>query len=159
MTEQKKLEGLKGWLVLVGLGIIFGPLLSLKDLQEGYSQLFELGLWDKLTTPGMPAYDPLWAPALVIEMLMNTVTLLWGFWVAFLFLTKKKAFPAYFIGLRLYIIVALVVDQFILTIVLPHETMFGKPEALKQIFQAIVPTLIWIPYMMRSKRVKATFVR
>ncbi|MGO3641545.1 MAG: DUF2569 family protein [Psychrobacter sp.] len=43
-------------------------------------------------------------------------------------------------------------------LVLPNETVFD-PQTVTQIIRTSVSCLIWIPYMMVSKRVSATFIR
>ena len=71
MTEENKLEGLSGLLVLVGLGIILSPILVIAQTFPIYSEIFSNGSWEALTTPGTKAYNPLWAPILICEITIN----------------------------------------------------------------------------------------
>ena len=41
---------------------------------------------------------------------------------------------------------------------LPDEPFFYS-ETIKEIARGLITTIIWVPYMMVSKRVKATFVK
>lgn len=159
MTEEKnKLEGLGGWLILVGVGVIASPMLIFNQLHELYSPFFDSGIWEKLTILGKETHIPLLIPMMIMELLISVTLVLWMVWLAFLFFTKSKAFPTHFIALRIFYIAFLVLDMFLGVIILPNVTMFGDSELMKQIFGAIVYALIWIPYMIRSKRVKATFI-
>jgi hypothetical protein len=73
MSEEKNLDGLGGWLIIVGLGIIISPLRVIVQLFPLYSEMISTGSWAALTTPGTEAYNPLWAPILFGEMAINGV--------------------------------------------------------------------------------------
>lgn len=157
MTENKNLEGLGGWLVLVGLGIVLSPLIIVGTVFPVYSELFSNGSWSVLTTPSSEAYNPLWAPLLVGEIVINSGLVLAWVYVAILFFSKKKAFPKVYIGLLLFTIAFILVDAVAIKSVLPDESVVD-PETAKQFGRSLIAALIWIPYMLLAKRVKATFV-
>lgn len=62
MAEEKNLEGLQGWLILVGIGVVVGPLRDIAQVFPLYFKIFRSGDWSVLTTPGSEAYHPAWAP-------------------------------------------------------------------------------------------------
>lgn len=158
MAEDKNLEGLGGWLALAGLGIIFSPLRIIVQLLPTYSELFSNGSWAALTTPGTEVYNPLWTPILLGEMAINGgLVLVWGF-IAFLFFSKKRVFPKWYIGILLFTLVFMLVDALTIKAVLPNQPVFDA-ETAKELGRSLFATLIWVPYMLVSKRVKATFVR
>jgi|SRR3989344_2065031 len=157
MTEEKNLKGLGGWLVLVGLGIIISPLLIIGQIFPIYSQLFSNGDWAALTTPGTEAYNPLWAPILFGEMAINGGLVLVWVRIAFLFFSEKKVFPKWYIGILLFTLAFILIDALAIKSVLPNEPLFDA-ETAKGFGRSLVVSLIWIPYMLVSKRVKATFV-
>ncbi|HEY9098724.1 MAG TPA: DUF2569 domain-containing protein [Thiobacillus sp.] len=157
MSEEKKLEGLGGWLILVALGIIISPLRIVGELFPIYADMFSNGAWAALTTPGTEAYDPLWSPILSAEMVINGgLVLAWGF-IAFLFVTKKRVFPKWYIGILLFTLVFIVIDALVIQAVLPNEPVFNA-DTTKEVGRTVFAVLIWVPYMLISKRVKATFV-
>ena len=158
MTEDKKLEGLGGWLVLVGLGIVISPLRIIGMVFPVYSEMFSNGSWEVLTTPGNEAYNPLWAPILYGEMAVNGALVVAWIFVAFLFFSKKRVFPKWYIGMLLFTLAFIVADALAIKAVLPNEPVFD-PETVKELGRSLVVSLIWIPYMLVSKRVKATFVK
>lgn len=158
MSEEKNLEGLGGWLALVGLGIIISPLRIIGQIFPTYSEMFSNGGWAALTTPGTEVYNPLWAPILFGEMAINGgLVLVWGF-IAFLFFSKKAVFPKWYIGILLFTLAFILIDALVIKAVLPNEPVFDA-ETTKELGRSLFVTLIWIPYMLVSKRVKATFVK
>ncbi|UXY13611.1 DUF2569 domain-containing protein [Chitiniphilus purpureus] len=157
MEKEKNLEGLGGWLILVGLGIIISPLRILGQMFVMYSEIFSNGVWAALTTPGTEVYNPLWASILFGEMALNGVLALVWIFIAFLFFSKKKVFPKWYIGILLFTVVFILIDALVIKAVLPDEPIFDA-QTYKELGRSLLVALIWIPYMQVSKRVKATFV-
>lgn len=158
VSEEKELEGLRGWLILVGLGIILSPLRVITQIFPVYSEMFSKGSWTVLTTPGSEAYHPLWAPILYGEMAINGGLVLAWVLVAFLFFSKKKAFPKWYIGILIFTLAFILIDALAIKAVLPNEPIFDA-QTTKDFGRSLIVTLIWVPYMLVSKRVKATFVK
>jgi Protein of unknown function (DUF2569). len=157
-VEQKGLEGINGWLVLVGIGIVFSPLRILLQVGTNYSKIFSNGAWSALTTPGTEAYHPLWAPIILTEVVINALLVCAFICLAYLFFTKKSIFPKIYIGVLLFNLIFVVADAFSIKLVLPNEPAFDL-ETGKEVARSLIANLIWIPYMLVSKRVKATFVK
>ena len=158
MAEEKNLEGLGGWLVLVGLNIIYSPLRIIADVFSVYSDLFSDGSWEALTTPGTEDYNPLWAPILIGEMAINGGLVLAWIFVVVLFFSKKKEFPKWFIGTLLFNLAFILIDALAVKSVLPNEPVFDA-ETVKEVGRTLIYMVIWVPYMLVSKRVKTTFVK
>ena len=158
MADEKKLEGLRGWLILVGLGIIASPIKISFQIYPVYSKLFTDGSWAALTTPGTESYHPLWAPILISEISINVALALTWLFIAFLFFAKKRFFPKWYIGIFVFTLAFMLVDAVAIRAVLPNEEIFD-PDTIKELARTLVTMLIWVPYMLMSKRVKATFVK
>jgi len=158
MTEEKNLEGLGGWLILVGLGIVFSPVKIIAMIFPTYSEIFSNGSWEILTTPGTEAYNPLWGSILIGEISINGALVLAWLFIAFLFFSKKKAFPKWYIGILLFTLAFIFIDALAIKSVMPNEPVFD-PETIKELGRSLIVTLIWVPYMLVSKRVKATFIK
>ncbi|NOX98009.1 MAG: DUF2569 domain-containing protein [Nitrospirae bacterium] len=155
--EDKNLEGLGGWLILVGIGIVITPLRLGALLLKTFPPIFSGGIWEALTTPGYEAYSPLWAPILLSEIVINTGLILVSLYLLYLFFSKRRGFPKWYIGILVFSLIFIVIDAWMVKLIMPNEPMFG-PNTLKAFLQALAASLIWIPYMLISKRVKATFV-
>ena len=158
MVVEERLEGLGGWLILVALGIIVSPLRIIFELFPLYSDIFTNGYWEILTTSGTDAYHAMWAPILLEEMGINLALIFAWLYTIFLFFSKKRAFPKWYIGIVLFTLIFIVVDAIAIKSVLPDEPIFDS-DTVKEISRMLISCLIWIPYMLISKRVAATFVR
>ena len=123
-----------------------------------YSKIFSDGTWAALTTPGTEVYNPLWAPMLSGEIVINgALILVWAF-IAFLFFLKKRLFPKWYIGILIFNLCFIVVDALAVKSILPNEAVLD-PDTTKSVTSLLIQSLIWVPYMLVSKRVKATFVK
>lgn len=158
MVEEKNLEGLGGWLLLVGLGIIITPLKIIVTLFPIYKEMFTNGLLQALTTPGTDAYNPIWATLVIGERTINGGLVLAWIFIAFLFFSKKKLFPKWYISILLFNVAFILIDTLAIQLVFPDEPAFDA-ETTKEIVRSLIAALIWVPYMLMSKRVKATFVK
>jgi Protein of unknown function (DUF2569) len=155
--QDKALTGLGGWLLVVGLGVLLRPVLISVQLVKSFGFVFDLGKWELLTTPGTPSYHSLYAPLLVIEVLGNTLTLGLGLLLIPLFFLRKRTFPKVFIGVLIFSIIFLSVDAGFAAKITPGEK--ANAEAVTEIARLVISSLIWIPYMLYSRRVKLTFTR
>ncbi len=99
MTEEKKLEGLRGWLILIGLGLIYAPIRFVTSEFPIAWEVFSSGAWEVRTTPGSGAYNPLLASIFIGEIVITGGLVLAHLFTAFLFFSKKKIFPKWFIGI------------------------------------------------------------
>ena len=157
MSKDETLKGLGGWLILVGAGVVLTPVRLVILNIATFQPLFEEGAWEALTTVGSVAYHPLWAPIIIGEIVFNSAMLAASLWLVYLFFSKHHFFPKAYIGLVAISLVFVPLDAWIVAMVLPNESIFD-PVATKEFVRVLVPTLIWVPYMLLSKRVKLTFV-
>jgi hypothetical protein len=155
-NEERKLEGIGGWLILVAIGIIGTPIRQI-ILMMIYPEMFSTGVWEALTTQGSEAYDPLWATILVGEILINSGMLLAWLYMVYLFFYKKVVFPKWYIGLAVFSLAFIIADAFAVKLVMPSEAVFD-PDTIKELMRSLFMVVVWVPYMLISKRVKATFV-
>jgi hypothetical protein len=158
MVEEKNFDRIGGWLILVALGIIISPLRIIYQMFPSYFKLFSDGTWEILTTPGTEVYNPLWAPLIFGEMAVNGGLVLAWVFIAFIFFSKKKIFPKWYIGILLFTLVFIFIDELIINSVLLNEPIFDA-DTTKELGRSLIASLIWVPYMLISKRVKATFVK
>ena len=157
MTENSELKGLSGWLILVGLGVVFSPFRLLFTYVPMYKPIFEDGTWEAITTVGSEAYHSLWAPILLGEIAFNSLMVVVSIYLIYLFFSKHYLFPKLYIGIVAISIMFIPLDAWLVTKILPSEPMFD-PETTKEFLRSLVAGIIWIPYMLISKRVEATFV-
>ena len=147
--------GLGGWLILAGFGITISPIRILIGVSKGLPS-YSASTWAALTTPGMSRYHPLWAPVLMFELFGNIALVVFTGLTAWLFYTKKRQFPQTFVWVGGGSIVFSVVDMLLMSF-LP-VTDPGASEWSSLVGRSVAAA-IWIAYMLRSQRVRNTFVK
>lgn len=158
MTEAdaQELRGIGGWLILVAIGLCLQPLLLLKALYDNVG-IFRADTWDALTTPGSPAYHPLWAPFLIAEAGANLVLLAWAGVLLYVFFTKARRFPRMAVAYLAVSLLAVLAD-FAVANAIPAARAQLTASEFGQVGRSMIGAAIWIPYFLRSRRVAATFV-
>ncbi|HEY7437018.1 MAG TPA: DUF2569 domain-containing protein [Methylomirabilota bacterium] len=151
------LVGLRGWLALVGVGFCLAPLRILRDVTQ-HARVLQSDTWAVLTTPGTAAYHPLWAPIILGEIVVNVGLLSVSVLAIYLFFKKRRAFPRVAIGLLVAGVTILVLDLLAVRLI-PVAAAQVDADDIRGLGQATVGAAIWIPYFLRSKRVRATFVQ
>ena len=154
--DDKDLEGLGGWLILVGVGILMAPMMALVKLGAIYSRMFSDGSWEALMKQGTDSYHPLWAPFLISEISLNIGFILTFLFVAYLFYTKKAKFPKWYRSVLILYPIFILIDAIAFKFILPNEAIID-PDTLKQLTLALT-AMGWIPYLIVSRRVNVTFL-
>lgn len=151
-------QGIGGWLLLPALGLVITPISLLLQLRNDVLPVLAPDVWKALTSPDSPAYHPLWAPLLAVEMIWNLGYLLFGFWLGWKFFTKSRQLPKlYIIGLALTLVMQ-IIDLRMMMLIPAAAAEITFPESYKDVARSAVQALIWIPYFLVSRRVSNTFV-
>lgn len=156
--KPNELRGIGGWLILVAIGIVITPFQILKDIGEEAAALYANGTYELLTNPESSAYSPFWEPYIRAETFINGITLLASIVLIFIFFAKKRFFPKLYIIFLVVSAVLLVMGTLILKLSFPEIDVFDS-ETTRAFVRAGVSVGIWVPYLLVSKRVKATFVK
>ena len=141
----------------MAIGVVIGPIKLLITTVPVFQPIFVNGTWEALTTVGSEAYNSAWAPLLIGEIVYNMVMFLALLYLAYLFFSKHYRFPSMYIIIMLISLAMIPLDAWLISFVLPELPIFD-PETTSEFFRVLIASLIWIPYMLVSKRVKATFV-
>jgi hypothetical protein len=157
MTNNNEPKGLGGWLVLVGIGVVISPIRLLTTLVPTYKPIFEDGSWEALTMVGSEAYTPYFGSLLIGEIIFNTIIVAASIYLIYLFFSKHYLFPKFYICIVAASLIFIPFDAWIVTKIFPSEPMFD-PETTKEFMRSLIAGVIWVPYMLVSKRVQATFV-
>lgn len=156
-NEDRDLQGIGGWLILVAIGIVITPFRLGLLMVQTYPEIFTSGAWEALTTEGSGVYSPFWAPFILGEILVNSIMLLAWLYIAYLFFSKKAALPKWYIGLAVFGLVFVIADAFAIRLVVSDAPIFDA-DIVRELMRSLITVVIWVPYMLVSKRVKATFV-
>ncbi len=155
--EELRLKGLGGWLILVGIGVVLGPIRSLLETVPLFYSLFADGTFSLLTDPDSNAYIPFIGAYIIGEVISNSIIILASLYLIYLFFSKHYLFPKFYIGVVVATLAVIFIDAWIGTLFFPNEPLMNE-EVAREFIRTLVVAMIWIPYMLVSKRVKLTFV-
>jgi NAD/NADP transhydrogenase beta subunit len=153
-TNEDKLRGIGGWLLLLALGQILGPIKFVVSIVQYYATL-ETALFEKLPV------------TLAGEALLNLAAGALYFITAVLFFRTSKRFPRFFVYEIIATVAVLPVSVGWVALGIGFET--GQPgwsaavstvtprEVLQTIGGAIFGA-IWVVYLKKSRRAANTFV-
>ena len=154
LSTDPKLTGIGGWLILVALGQIFGPIRFLVSIGQYYSTL-DSNIIEKVpvTFAGEAVIY-----FFVLVLFINTTVL---------FFRKSKQFPRFFVYETLAAIFLVPLDAMWTAVAGSMEsgqasvgqllqTVLGPSEIGQTIAAAIIGS-VWILYIFKSKRVANTF--
>lgn len=156
--RNKQISGIGGWLIIPMIGLFITPIRLGYMLVTMHLQIFLSGAWGVLTRPGSAAYHPLWAPILLFEIFGNTILMSWAVALLILLFTKSPHFPRWIILFYLASLAIVALDM-VFCQSIPAVAEQNDPSAMKELFRSIVAALIWIPYFIKSERVKNTFLK
>lgn len=137
-----------GWLILIGIGVVFTPvrvlfeLLSDKDFLSGEAWLT---FWYSENYGSFTF--------IFLEHIYNILLLIFSCLLVILFFQRRSSFPLLMsirLGASAFVAIA---DTYFVHQISPEIDMDTKG-----IIQAIVGAAIWIPYLQTSERVKKTFL-
>jgi transglutaminase-like putative cysteine protease len=152
------LAGIRGWLVLVAIGVFIRPVGVLVQMVTLFTLAFQADKWAILTNPESGAFSPLWAPFITGELIMNLFFFVYSVLLIVLFVRRKRNFPMLFVGMLLAAVIGLTLDAGA-TALLPSTDAEDLQASRNVALRAAMQAAIWVPYCIRSRRVKATFVR
>lgn len=152
LKDKKVNAGLGSWLALVGLGLVVGLIMQISGI-SGYFPLLS-------NTYAIPGYSSL----LWFEFLVGVVFIGYIIYLIYLYFKKNRKFPkTYIIYLVAYTAFSLLDQLWLASLSAPTQEMQKViNDALTQnssdVSRNVVVAIIWILYMLKSKRVKATFI-
>jgi Protein of unknown function (DUF2569)/Peptidase family M48 len=147
-VSSPPLTGIRGWLALLGLWMIIAPIRFVYTMIKYYSDGANLTVFHSL-----PA-------AMIGELVLNLLYLAFLFYAAVILFKKKRTFKKVFtitvfmnpvtVEFLYYLWASAISD-------VPLATSFPA-EQLAAAIGSIIPGLLWVAYVWRSRRVANTFV-
>ncbi|WP_430876077.1 DUF2569 domain-containing protein [Gilliamella sp. G0441] len=154
-TNTKKLEGLGGWLIVVAIGLFVTFFLVGRQIYDLLDMMFFSGTLEEFININSDYYIPYIDKLFLFELIGNTLLINVNIYLTYLFFKKDYKFVNTFIFLEIFNIIIIVFDQILYQKLLAQ--FFGSSD-LKDLFRALIHAGIWIPYMLKSERVKNTFI-
>jgi hypothetical protein len=150
------LQGLGGWLILLGFGLICSLVVRLGLLMQT-SAAYSLHNWRALTDSTSGTYDAAIAPLLLYELFTQLTMLVFVVLLIVLFFQKRKIFPVLcIVYLALQLGITIVDHELAKGHIVSSTAVAHKPFA-ETFTRLAIPLCAWGLYFRRSKRVKATF--
>jgi hypothetical protein len=147
-----------GWLIVIAIGLILSLLQNLTNMLQVLAPLGRGFVWTRLTDPTSPVYHPYWKTVIIYDAVAGCLYVIMNFVAIILFFGKRRLFPKLTIAFIPSIFVLSLIGYY-LTGLIP--AVADKPAYAAQGHELIVRFIalhVWIPYLLVSKRVKATFV-
>jgi hypothetical protein len=150
-------KGLSGWLKLVAIGLFLGVIKYIALLISTYNEFINTDSLQDLTNINSQTYIPNFKILFYTEIVVNLFIFAMLIYLIYLFFKSKSIFPKYYIFISLFIIFAIPIDSYVAAKIVPDLEVFDS-DTIKSFLQSLVSGAIWIPYMLKSKRVKNTFI-
>lgn len=146
-----------GWLYLVGISLIISPFLIFQTL---YSNMLMLTpeLWNFLTNSTSEGYHPFTKSLIITEMLGNIVYFIGSLILLIIFLLRKKSFPLFWIILMCFSLIFVLFDEMAVNAIY-SSIDDSYVTSFEVTIRTFISCLVWIPYALKSKRIKYTFVK
>lgn len=151
-------RGLGGWLILPGAGLILTPFIISSQLLSDYVPIFTEGIWEMVTSPGSEAFVPGFGALVLFEILGNLFRIALAVVLLVLFFMRSHRFPMLYIAFAAFAVLFVVVDTMWARAIIQFDSEMTL-DSVRDVVLSLGGALIWIPYMIRSRRVHNTFVR
>jgi len=159
--------GLGGWLVLPIIGLFLTILWNARSLIFDYLPFYGSSAWGDLTTPGSHLYLPLFEGLYLFETFCAGVLTVAPAILLVLIFQKHRVAPRLMVAFYAFVCMSGCIEAGVLLTVYPNwmnsvalSDLAGTAttQAARALLQVLILGAVWIPYFLRSKRVKNTFV-
>ncbi|HBN21754.1 MAG TPA: hypothetical protein DD412_00755 [Holosporales bacterium] len=148
-------KGIGGWLILLSVGVLLSPILNIGHLLETLPNTLSYNNWLAILDTTLSSFNSVTAPFIIFSLMIDTMIFIFSVLCVFLFFMKKRIFPYLYISLYLASSFFLLVDHWVIKHFSLDDLFDSQPSYITKSALGIV---IWSLYLLKSKRVKATFI-
>ena len=141
-TEEKKLEGLGGWLILVGIGLFVNPIRLWIGMAQIYQGMKSNGSWELIMSGEADRYYPGIKALILGEFTIYALQITFYIVLITLFFMKKRLFPKLFIAVVVLNCLFCFADTIFSSNILPKE-MLPATGSSGVIIRYLVYLAIW----------------
>lgn len=145
-----------GWLLLVMIGV------SITPFYTGYTLFSESTYFNAVILDQLKEMEETFELYLIIEfeLIVNSAFFLFSCYFAYCFFSKRTIIPKLAIVFYSTSFLIVFIDLMLLKIFVPeHLSATDLGDYTGQIVRSFFTAAVWIPYFLKSERVKKTFVR
>lgn len=145
--NHKDLNGVSGWLIFPTIATFLMPIAALKDYIEVVIGYGNHPVWTA------PMYNIFWVVTAAIAVQLGAQA-----YAIYCWFKRSASYPLSYIAAGLSVVLTWVVINGVL---LPAYgiSAFSDPQSVGELVRSVAFLVIWVPYMLVSKRVRATFTR
>jgi len=149
--------GIGGWLILPAVGLAISPILQGIRFFRDIMPALEPNVWRILSDPTSENHHPMWVPTILFEAASTILLFIFTLWLGYLFFFRKSPrVPQLFI---FWLAINLIIQT--IDLILTNSIPLAAGQSDQQVVGGLVPSIgsaaIWIPYFIKSVRVKNTF--
>jgi hypothetical protein len=152
-TEEEKdyIYGFGGWLILIAIGFTISFGRSLFYLFDELIPLFSDGTIQEAIN-----VDPMWGLLFFIEFVFHIGIVIFVGFIGYLCIKQMVLFKKKVIYFLIFNFIMTIIS-FLSYLTVP-EMAVDATDTMVTVFQSAIYAAIWIPYIIKSKRVNNTFV-
>ena len=151
------LDGLRGWLVLIGFGLLISPFTMLAGMLQTFGPILQGDVWANLHSAGDGPHRFLWLSIVLFEVFANTAFVVLRLGLIPLFFLKRRRFPLVFNVVSVSQTAFLFFDALVVGVLMPSSSEGAGASNAMLALRSLAGTLIWVSYMLKSQRVQTTF--
>lgn len=151
-------RALGGWLIVLGPLLVLSLYQGITSLLSTFPPILTYEAERSLQNSGNAEMIPSLSRVLIFEFVGSSLITLGMLILIVLFLAHSRFFPAILIVVAIIRLAFPIVDEWLLARVDPEYNLFG-PVFAANLVKGASGSIIWVPYVLWSQRVKETFLR
>jgi len=150
--EKKKYPlAIGGWLILPLIGLCLTPFLTLYEFFVMFDDLRSIDM------EYLREYFPDLLKLIYIESFIALILLGYNIFLMYKISFKEKKFPKQYISFQIFLVFWFILDIFWYHSIFPLEPLLIEDDYI-ELLRIIIILVIWVPYFLKSERVKNTFI-
>ena len=143
---------------MLGISVVLTAISLSASTVPLYLSMLQGDTWERLSSAYSAERVPYYNVFMGYEIASNAILVMSSIVLVYLFFSRRKSFPKLYIVFMVATVVLLLLDIWFSKILHPTKPMFNIDNTVNLIAR-LIALAIWLPYLLTSKRVKATFIR
>jgi hypothetical protein len=143
--SREELTGIQGWLRLLAIGLVFNIIKIVSILQEALTSPETQRMFDQV--------DPTF---MTVAIILDFLPLVLAVVLFILLISKHYQFKIFFLYSTAYVVAEPWLQK-VLYLTFPFKPLPMSPEELSRYIAQVIFLIVWVAYVLKSKRVKYTF--